>query len=255
MTEYPPEAYASNGELWWFLTHYPGTKRKFGGEPKLAAYLTFNHAIGDLLTVRQLREAIPDIDGEANRQEHFNRRLRQLRKYNWGISSDDEDGSLSPGEYRLTAIGAPIWLGKSEFASDTISAKLRRQVFDRDGNRCVLCGVGSGESYPGEPDSRARMTVGHFRADRRRGAATVDNLRTECSRCNEPLRDEISVNATADDYWARLVRLSKADKQRLADWLESGMKTRSEVEKFYDEIRVLPAGLRDELRRRLDQAI
>jgi len=255
VAEYPAEAYASNGELWWELVRFPGSTRRFGGEPKLAAYLQFNCVPGEVLTLRQLRQAIADPDGAPNSQEHFNRRLRELRKFRWGIISNAEDGSLGPGEYRFTGYGDPIWLGKAQYSAPAISAKLRRLVFDRDGNRCVLCGVGAGEPYPGEAMARARMTVGHFRADRLRGEASIENLRTECSRCNEPLRDEASTTATADDYWTRLVRLSRSDKQRLAEWLDTGTKTRTEVERIYDEIRVLPAGLRDELRNRLDRAI
>jgi hypothetical protein len=126
---------------------------------------------------------------------------------------------------------------------------------DRDGNRCVLCGVGSGEAYPGEPSSKAVLTVGHFRANALEGEAGLDNLRAECSRCNEPMRDELSSGETADDVWPRLRRLKAEEKRKLLSWIDAGQRTRSDLDREYDSVRVLPPGQRDALRSRLAQAI
>ena len=42
----------------WKLETWPGTKRHFGGEPKLAAWLYFNVHVGGEFTMRDLREAL-----------------------------------------------------------------------------------------------------------------------------------------------------------------------------------------------------
>ena len=78
MPDYPEEAYAPDGTLWWELDYWPGTRRDFGVERKLATWLTFNPRIGQVLTMRELRAA---LGGAApNDDEHFNRRLRSLRQ-------------------------------------------------------------------------------------------------------------------------------------------------------------------------------
>lgn len=197
MIKYPVEARAPNGQLWWELLTWPDSKQRFGVETKLAAWLTFNTQLGDVITIRQLRDAITGPNGVANTDEHFNRRLRRLRDFDWVIPSHREDSSLAGDEYRLEKFGYPIWLGKKQFSVPGPSAKVRREVLDRDGNRCRICGVGAGEEYPDQPGKRARMTIGHFRAGSLKGPAILDNLRAECSLCNEPLRDELSSGETA----------------------------------------------------------
>src|ERR1700737_1282806 len=126
--EYPAAAYSPSGELWWRLNFWPGKGRqRFGVEPKLASWLNFNIKIGDLLTIKRLRETLGDSAG-ANTQEHFNRRFRNLRKYGWIVLSSRDDADLRQDEYCLEQLGAPIWLGKSKYASKSISDKTRREA-------------------------------------------------------------------------------------------------------------------------------
>jgi hypothetical protein len=252
---YPVDAHAPGGELWWLLRTWPGRRQRFGAEVKVAAWIRFNLDLGDVFTLRELRQAIPTADDEPNDDEHFNRRVRALRTYGWELRSKREEDALAPNEYRLTKTGDPIWLGKAQFGRPAVSQRLRRTVLDRDGNRCVLCGVGSGEAYPGEPSSKAVLTVGHFRANALEGEAGLDNLRAECSRCNEPMRDELSSGETADDVWPRLRRLKAEEKRKLLSWIDAGQRTRSDLDREYDSVRVLPPGQRDALRSRLAQAI
>src|SRR5437016_3295000 len=104
-------ARSPSGETWWKLTYWPGKTQRFGVEPKLAAWLNFNAKVGDIFTMRQLRQALGTTAG-PNTQEHFNRRLRSLRKYGWIVLSSRDAGNLKSDEYRLEQVGAPIWLGK-----------------------------------------------------------------------------------------------------------------------------------------------
>jgi hypothetical protein len=251
--EYPPDAYAPDGTLWWLLTYWPGKRMRFGAEVKVAAWLRFNAQIGDILTMARLRAVIPEDDGRPNLQEHFNRRFRALRPYKWSVPSHRDDNTLAPGQYRFDKEGHPIWLGKAQFRQASISAPVRRQVLARDGNRCVICGVGSGEEYPGKPGSHAVITVGHFRAGILTGPPDLDNLRAECSLCNEPMRDEASNAETVEDVWPRIRALGGPDKRNLLRWLELGQRTRTRLDRIYDDIRVLPPGQRDQLRQRLEE--
>ena len=252
---YPQQAYSSSGEPWWQLSFWPETKaRRFGAEPKLASWLNFNAKVGEVFTIRQLREALGGVAG-PNIDEHFNRRFRNLRKYGWIVLSSRDAGDLKPNEYRLEQVGAPIWLGKSKYANKPVSEKIRRQVFDRDGHRCLLCGIGAGEPYADQPTRLARLTLGHFVADSLRGSNDPANLRTECSRCNEPVKEEAQRSESATEIWPKIRGLSRADKVRLLTWIESGYRERDTVDRLFDQFRILPAPQRDELRARLNRSV
>lgn len=242
MTDLPEDAY-SGGVLWWHLSTWPGKNVKFGGTPKLAAYLYFNTAVGGEFTMRELRAA---LGGDApDNAEHLNRRLRQLRKHDWIFTSYKDRAAQEVDTYVLRQKGKRIWLGEKNPSSD-VSAKLKRQVLDRDYNRCVICGVGVGEPYPGEPGTAARLTAGHRRAGNRRGAPTLDNLQAECARCNEPVGDTPPDPETFAEVKAEVSRLGAADKATLLDWLESGYRQRNKVDLAYDRIRRLAPSEKDE---------
>ncbi|CAL9463732.1 hypothetical protein SUDANB108_02705 [Streptomyces sp. enrichment culture] len=240
------------GTPWWEITIQPGTRKKpFGQERRLAAWLWFNKEIGDIFTMNELRDALgPDIVG---RSEHLNRRLRTLRSVGWIIPSYKDDGSLGTDEYRLEARGARYWLDEDRRAHKRFapSARVRRDVIDRDGGRCVVCGTAAGESYPGEPDSKARLTIGHRvpqeRLRTRRAADEIDNWRTECARCNEPVRDEVPDPLQYDEVLAQVRRLSRGNKQTLLSWLKRAERTRSQLDRVYDLARILPHNKQEEL--------
>jgi 5-methylcytosine-specific restriction endonuclease McrA len=253
-TEYDAEAYSPSGEVWWKLTFWPGKKQKFGVEPKLAAWLNYNAKVSDVFTMRQFRDVLGDADA-PNTQEHFNRRFRALRKYGWIVLSSRDSGDLEPDQYRLTKVGAPIWLGKSKHGARAISEKMRREIFDRDGHRCLVCGVGSGEPYPDDPTRVARLTLGHFVADSLRGPNDPLNLRTECARCNEPVKEHARRSESAAELWPKIRDLSRANKARLFAWIEKGYRDRDAVDVLFDQVRVLPALQREEIRARLQRAL
>lgn len=251
---YPPDAYAPNGILWWKLLTEPGKKRRYGAERKLAAWLAYNLDVGDTFTLRDLREAIGD-DGQANDDEHLNRRLRNLRPDGWILPSNNDDKSLPIGVYRVDQKGWHPGLGKRDVRDD-ISAGMRRRVLERDGRRCVICGVGQGEPYPGEPASKAVLTIGH-RVARELGGSSKDinNLQAECKRCNEPVREELGNPETLDDVMLDLKRLRREELQRLLSWIDHGYRTRDRLDVLFDRYRALSAGervdLAEEVRRRL----
>ncbi|MEU0532247.1 HNH endonuclease [Amycolatopsis tolypomycina] len=223
----------------------PGTKQPFGDEQKLAAWLAFNCELGDVITMRQLRAAIGGEDG-PNEAEHLNRRLRMLRQRDgWQIPSARDDASLGHDEYRLDAKGWYPGSGKARPRLDTPSDSVRRQVFERDGRACVVCGVAAGEMYDDRPGRRVRLTLGHRvpgkRLDRE---VSVNELQTECARCNETVRDELPDPVTLPELLPRIRKLPRADKRTLLEWVRAGERTKSKVDLLYVEIRRLSAAER-----------
>jgi hypothetical protein len=226
-----------NGTPWWKLQTTPGSSRPFGGTRRIAAYLYFNVEVGGTFTMRELREALGGED-TPEQAEHLNRRLRDLRQQGWRFNSYKDQAGQAVDTYVLQEKGNKLWLGE-QTARPAISAAVRRQVFERDLNRCVICGVGAGEPYPEEPGTAARLTVGHRTAGARLAVASPDNLQTECSRCNEPVGDTPPNPEVLAEVMAAIRRLGSRDKATLLEWIDSGHRLRNNVDIAFDRIRRL----------------
>jgi 5-methylcytosine-specific restriction endonuclease McrA len=121
-----------------------------------------------------------------------------------------------------------------------ISQNMRRRVMDRDGRRCVVCFIGRGEPYPGEPGSTAILTIGHRVPEHRdSGVRSLDELQTECSRCNETVRDELQDPVTLPEVMPDLKRLNRVERGELLKWVFAGHRLRSRLDEVYDRVRML----------------
>ncbi|NUS74450.1 MAG: HNH endonuclease, partial [Corynebacteriales bacterium] len=164
----------------------------------------------------------------------------------WVIPSQRNEAALANDEYRLESKGAKLWIDSERAKHEKFapSARVRRFVMDRDGSRCRICGVGVDEEYPGESGSKARLTIGHLIPQERlksRGAKDdLDNWRTECSRCNETVRDEAPDPEQYDEVLAGLKRLTSKEAGALLNWMKKGERPRSKVDQAYDRARKLP---------------
>lgn len=233
---YPPDAYSDDGVLWWALDTWPGKRRRFGDERKLAAWLAFNIEVGETFTMRQLRAELGDV--VPNDAEHLNRRLRNLRPDGWSIPSNLDDGNLRIGEYRLEVIGWHPGIGEQRPGARGVSQGVRRRVFERDNRRCVICGVAGGEQY--EDGAVAALTIGHRHPSARRGSSVdLTNLQTECRRCNQPARDEVALYESLADLLPELRTMNRAEKTKLESWLLEGRRTRDRTDEMYDRLRRL----------------
>ncbi len=253
MNQYPDDAFSPSGELWWEMEFAPGSKKRFGVSKRIAAWVQFNMQIGESVTMKVLRSSISS-KGNPNTDEHFNRRFRELRESGWKLTSNKEDSTLASNEYRLVVKGASIWKDGVNSYRSKLSDRVRRQVLERDKQICQVCFIGAGEEYPSEPESRARMTVGHLRANALAGSVDPLNLRTECSRCNETVRDEFSIGEGIDVIWPKVRRLSKSDKTTLLIWLNHGRRPSTEVAMIFDDIANQSADLKRTLISRLKDA-
>lgn len=144
---------------------------------------------------------------------------------------------------------------KSKRSKKRVSAKTRQKVYDSDEHRCVICGIGAGESYPDQPAKKARLTVGHFVADALHGPNDPVNLRTECSVCNEPAKEQAERSESATEIWPKMRDLPRLEKSRLLAWVNQGQRSRDEVDRLFDQYRALPAPQRDEIKAKLERAV
>ncbi|WP_369973588.1 HNH endonuclease [Prauserella sp. PE36] len=240
----------------WLRPTRPNSRAKYGALPRTAAYIAAHFDEGDIITLKELISNVPDNEGlmtgesRPNLDTQYQRRFRQLRDFGWKIKNSLEDRSLEPGQYRLTRIGQPLWIpGQGEARNPRVPPRVAQAVFERDGNRCILCGYGAGESY--EDGSPVQLRAGHRIPGARRGKPTEENLRTECARCNDAIRDERPDPVTLDEVWPAIRRQPKREKDRILEWLLVGQKTRTEPERLYDRARYLSPSERRELIERL----
>ncbi|CAM3165229.1 hypothetical protein DFJ75_3065 [Williamsia muralis] len=256
MVKYGPEAYASDEVLWWDLEKWPNSDRDYGDERRIAAYLACNRSVGDIFTTDELRGVL-GTQGERNKAEHFQRRIRELRsaRDGWKITSWKDDRTLQQEHYRLDVVGWHPGLGPRPKNANNISKKLRSAILERDGSRCQLCGIGDGEPYPGDPDQVAAMTIGHVIPGDREGLAEPGNLRVECRWCNEPKRSEGIDPPSAEEMWSIVRPLKTAELRRLNSWLVKGHRTRDRVDEVYDRIRKLAPEEKEKLEARIADAL
>lgn len=187
---------------------------------------------GGEFSMQELRDYAPNVN-------QIDRRMRELRELGWVIDTSNSDPSLRPGVYRFTAEGA----GTS--VRPVVNARVRRQVFERDQNRCVLCGTSAGQPYADEPSRACRLTVGHLQARSQGGSDSLSNYRTECARCNEPARNRTSTPPSIEEMVAQAMALDRASKRRLAAWLANGTRDFSPVEDLFARLIVLPPDHRE----------
>lgn len=161
-------------------------KKPSGARTKLRAYFEAN--VGKVLDSNQLRE-VAGISEWA-------RRVRELRdEEGMQIHSHHDRDGLAPGQYVL------IDLKRKPVIARGISDKLRREILDRNGFTCQVCGAGAGEDSGCEPGKKCRLQIDHIRPISHGGTDEAHNLRAVCTGYNKdrsnlkspPSRDAINV--------------------------------------------------------------
>jgi 5-methylcytosine-specific restriction endonuclease McrA len=144
------------------------------------------HRPGRVFTIAEIRRIVLDSTGVDFIQ--LDRRIRDLRDYAWVLDTYREDPSLKPAQRRLVKIGWDV-TDPACRRQEKCSAPVKREVYERDGKACQICGVQNGEAYPDQPDRIARMTVGRILPGAKGGRYTIENCQVQCARCNEDVRD------------------------------------------------------------------
>jgi 5-methylcytosine-specific restriction endonuclease McrA len=222
---------------------------ELGARIRVALWLVQEVGEGNSFNKQRMRR---DIDGI----EQVDRRMRDLRPAGWVIKTYRDMATLSPDELFLEKIGTPVWEpGQRSAGLRSVSAKLRREILERDGHRCVRCGVAAGEEYPGEPGSRARLTLGHVNPHKHGSGAHREDLLTECARCNEAAKHLTGVQFSEEQVWDQIIELPRKEKTRLLTWMAADRRPLTRTEDAWARYRQLPASHRDELRKRLGRTL
>ena len=183
-------------------------RRKKGSKERIRRFLLAH--IGEVVTSIQIRDAAgTDVSEWA-------RRVRELREdEGWPILTHNDSAVMRPGQYLLRE--QPPAKSVLVFARG-ISAKLRAQVFDRNGFTCQMCGLTPGDTDPAT-GRKVRLHVGHIMDHNLGGKDELSNLRTLCSTCNQGAKNITAEKPTA--IWLlSQIRMAGLNEQRAVfDWL------------------------------------
>lgn len=139
--------------------------RKPSARAKLRAY--FEKNVGRVVTTKELSEVAGIHD--------YQRRIRELRnEEGMQILSHKDRDNLKPNEYLIETL-KPLPV----IARD-ISDKLRRQILERNGYTCQVCGAGAGEESLCEPGKKCRLEIDHTIPISQGGTDDEHNLRAVC---------------------------------------------------------------------------
>lgn len=140
-------------------------KRPPGARTKLRAY--FEDNVGVVITSDQLRE-VAGISEWA-------RRVRELRdEEGMRILTHNDREDLKPNEYMLES------LEPREVVARGVSGRLRRQILDRDGSTCQICGAAAGEESGCEPGRKCKLQIDHIVPISQGGTDDEHNLQAVC---------------------------------------------------------------------------
>lgn len=146
------------------------SKKSDGARRKLRQYFLDN--VGRVMHADELR-SVAQISEWA-------RRIRELRtEEGYQILTHNDRSDLKPGEYLLEdSTPLPAF-------ERNISKEARAYVLDRNGFTCQICGAVAGEVHPYDPTRKTRLHIGHIVDKSMGGTDDLNNLRAECSVCNE----------------------------------------------------------------------
>lgn len=211
-----------------------------GTAKRVGHYLATQVGEGQVFEKSTLRAIIPDI-------EQVDRRMRDLRKVGWTIRTYKDMAHLRPNQLFLERIGERVWEMGYRWPRKALSAARRREVLDRDGSHCKVCGIDFGAEYPDRPGVIARPTIGHIIPRERGGTDDPSNLRPECQFCNEPARNLTAPAADVELLKREMRELRREDKRRLQQWIQDGSRTYTRVERLWAKYRQLPQPAQQEV--------
>ena len=180
---------------------------RLGSKARIRQFLLAH--IGEIITSIQIRDAAgTDVSEWA-------RRVRELREQEgWVILTHNDSTDLKPGQYLLkeSPPEKPLRFDRS------ISAKLRAEVFDRNGFTCQSCGLSPGDTDP-YSGRKVRLHVGHIKDKNLGGKDELSNLRSLCSTCNQWAKNITGEKPTAIWLLSQVRRAGQDEQRAVYDWL------------------------------------
>ncbi|HVL90281.1 MAG TPA: HNH endonuclease signature motif containing protein [Actinomycetota bacterium] len=219
-----------------------------GAAKRVAHYLATEVGEGNVFKKSVLREIIPNT-------EQVDRRMRDLRKVHWKIRTYRDRPGLRPEELLLEKIGHRVWEDGYKWPQDGLSTAVRRKVLERDGPRCMVCGIDFGAEYIDHPGITARPTIGHIVAKERGGTNELDNLRPECHLCNEQSRNLTASPIDIGLLQRRILQLGRAEKRKLLGWMRAERRSFTDTELLWAQVCRLPRPEREAIQRDLESAV
>jgi 5-methylcytosine-specific restriction endonuclease McrA len=203
-----------------------------GGMVKVALWLVQQVGVGNTFTKEELRRAFPGVS-------QIDRRLRDLRSFDWVIHSNTQDIRLAPQDQRFVRQGVPVWDPEARREAERQkppSAKERAAVLARDGYMCTLCGISGGEPYLDDLNQSAVLSVRRREVSSPNGGRST-SLVTECKRCTSGGGG--SPAGLADTLQA-IRGLDPSERRRLNRWIERGRRGPTPLERAWNLYRSLP---------------
>lgn len=100
------------------LPRWDDEKLNLGSMVRVALWLATVVREGNTFTKQDLRDAFPGV-------AQIDRRMRDLRDYDWTIATTREDPTLAAEEFRLVRTGVPVWNAASR-AKSRMSTQIQR---------------------------------------------------------------------------------------------------------------------------------
>lgn len=164
-----------------------------------------------------------ELRGVAKNITEWARRVRELRdEEGYQILTHNDRSDLKAGQYLLLdPTPRPDNVRK-------ISKETRATVLERDGYTCQTCGAEAGQPHPYDPSRITRLHLGHILDKSKGGTDDPDNLKAQCSICNEGLANITPIRPDEAELLARIRRARTSDQKTVLRWL---------ADKFPDEAR------------------
>ena len=214
-----------------------------GTRSRVALWLTAEVGSDGVFTKAQLRDAFPHV-------EQIDRRMRDLRKEGWVITTYREDRTLEADELRLVKRGGNVWeRGYRSQQTSVLPDKVRNATLSADGFRCVQCGVGAGDAYADDLHHRAQLSV--VRASSDSDGQAGRQLTTLCDRCRRGAAD--SDARSGEQLLGKLSGLDADQLLRFKGWVRHDVRQEDLESALWALYRQLPAEQRADVRRELDR--
>ena len=174
---------------------------------RIRVYLEAN--VGRVISAKELQAAAGDVSEWA-------RRVRELKdEHGLQILTHNDREELKPGQYLL------LTLERRPTVKRGMSARLRRQILERDGGTCQYCGAAAGEDSGCEPGRRCRLQVDHVLPISQGGTDDPSNLRAVCVYFNKDKADVIKpASGQSVAALSAIRKLPRSVQQEVYDFLK-----------------------------------